>query len=342
MLLEAVEDQLRAAYKYPPVPRRGYPIEHVLPQKWQTHWPVDGLEAEIDRGAHVHRLGNLTLLTESLNSSVSNGAWQRKRDKLAKYDVFLMNRHFHDPATEVWDEDRIDARTQTMIDALLATWPVPEGHEGQVEHTDAQRPGLGGGQASPRRRALAPGTRLHPSPRQVGATEAVVREDGTLEVDGKIFQTPSGAGKHVKGAVTNGWAFWRLEDGRKLADVRAVYRGEKPEQEQAQPPFDWSRLHAILEALPEGSWTAYSDLADAVGTAPQPLGNHITTCQQCTNAHRVLTHDGRVGRGIRLDRPERPSRPREMLRAEGVVHRRQSRPRQTPDSDDLTGLVEEE
>ena len=47
----------RARYDYPPVPRRGYPIEHVLPQKWETHWPVDGLEAELDRGAHVHRLG---------------------------------------------------------------------------------------------------------------------------------------------------------------------------------------------------------------------------------------------------------------------------------------------
>ena len=57
--------------------------------------------------------------------------------------------------------------------------------------------------------------------------------------------------------------FWQLEDGRRLADVRSIYRGEKPEQ-KTSPPFDWTRLHAILEALPEGRWTTYGDLADAV------------------------------------------------------------------------------
>lgn len=112
MYLEAVEDRLRAQYNYPPVPRRGYPIEHVLPQKWDTHWPVQGLEAQIDRAAHVHRLGNLTLLTESLNSSVSNGPWSGpggKREKLAKYDTFLINRIFHEETTQVWGEAGIDA-----------------------------------------------------------------------------------------------------------------------------------------------------------------------------------------------------------------------------------------
>ena len=84
MLLEAVEDQLRAAYNNPPVPRRGYPIEHVLPQKWEDNWPVEGLEAQLERGGHVHRFGNLTLLTENLNSAVSNGAWHVKRQKLLK------------------------------------------------------------------------------------------------------------------------------------------------------------------------------------------------------------------------------------------------------------------
>lgn len=121
-----------------------------------------------------------------------------------------------------------------------------------------------------------------------------MRHDGKLEVNGQVFDTPSGAGKHVKGAVTNGWAFWRVEDGRKLADVRAVYRGQKPESKSSAPPFNWSRLHAILEALPEGRWTTYGDLADAVGAATQPLGGHIADCPQCANAHRILNHHARV------------------------------------------------
>lgn len=57
-------------HKYQQVARVSYPIEHVLPQKWPSNWPVDELEEELARSEHVHRLGNLTLLTTSLNSTV--------------------------------------------------------------------------------------------------------------------------------------------------------------------------------------------------------------------------------------------------------------------------------
>ena len=154
-----------------------------------------------------------------------------------------------------------------------------------------------------------------------------MRKDGKLEVDGRVFDTPSGAGKHVKGAVTNGWAFWLLKDGRKLADVRAVYRGEKPESKTSPPPFDWSRLHVILEALPEGRWTTYGDLADAVGTAPQPLGGHITDCKQCANAHRILTHHARVAPNFAWTDPEDQRAPRSCRRPFRRVFRgREGRP----------------
>lgn len=58
--------------------------------------------------------------------------------------------------------------------------------------------------------------------------EAVVRDDGMLEVGGQLFGSPSGAGRHIKGSVTNGWTFWSVPDGRKLIDVRTAFRGEKP------------------------------------------------------------------------------------------------------------------
>ncbi len=343
MLLEAVEDHLRAAYKYPPVPRRGYPIEHVLPQKWETHWPVEGLEAQLDRGAHVHRLGNLTLLTEGLNSAVSNSAWSTKRAKVAKHDVFLMNRHFHDPNTQVWDEAMIDARSQTMIEALLATWRVPAGHTGQVLHTAPFDQAWVELKHLVATGLLTPGTRLLPRPGAWAPLEAIVMPGGTLQLDGKTFQTPSGAGNHLRGGATNGWAFWRLEDGRKLADIRAVYRGEKPEQKKSSPPFDWSRLHAILEALPDGRWTTYGDLADAVGTAPQPLGAHVTNCEQCANAHRILTHHARVAPNFAWSDPDDHRDPEQMLQAEGVSFiDGKADPAKRLTSDDLSALVAEE
>jgi len=340
MFLEAVEDHLRGQYEYPPVPRRGYHIEHVLPQKWESHWPVEGLEEQLERGAHVHRLGNLTLLTRGLNSSVSNGAWEVKRTKIAKHDVFLMNRLFHNPETETWDEDHIDARTRQMIDALLASWPVPQGHVGEVRDSREKEQTwieikhlLAAG-------LLEPGTQLLPRPGKWEATPAVVRSDGKLEVDGKLFDSPSGAGKHVKGGIANGWVFWRLEDGRTLGDVRAVYRGARPAAEPSRPTFDWTTLHAILEALPDATWTTYGDLADTVGTAPQPLGLHITSCPQCTNAHRVLTHDGRVAEGFRWADPTDDRNPTQLLAADGVhLTGDRADPAQRLRSDDLAHLA---
>jgi hypothetical protein len=233
MVLEAIEDHLRGFTGASPakagmrVPRLGYPVEHLLPQKWAPHWPVEGLQAELSREEHVHRLGNLTLLTASLNSSVSNGPWlgpTGKREKLSKHDVLLLNRDVHRHSEGGWDEEHIDHRSQRMIDAVTATWPVPEGHVGKVEDGMAGRDHAGvtlkhlvaAG-------LLAPGTRLVARQGAWGGNEAEVLPSGELRVDGRVFSTPSAAGHHLRGGATNGWWFWSLSDGRRLKDIRAEY-----------------------------------------------------------------------------------------------------------------------
>jgi len=268
LFLEAVENEFRRGTNQPQVPRRGYPIEHVLPQKWQDNWPVDGLEAEIERGAHVHRLGNLTLLTSSLNSKVSNSAWTMKREKLRDHDTLLLNSRLLSQAGDKgWAEGTIDARSGQLVDVLLRVWPVPEGHTGQVvdprdksqdwvEIKDLVAAGL-----------LEPGTLLTPRQGSWTSRQALVRDDGMLEVDGRLFGSPSGAGRHVKGSVTNGWTFWSLADGRRLIDVRAAFRGEKPKD------LHWTA------ALPRIEWNE-EDLADyAAGTAELTLRllDHVAT-----------------------------------------------------------------
>ena len=68
--------------------RRSSQIEHIMPQKWRLHWAV-AAEYEIPgaraRGTRarkaVHRLGNLTLVTEKLDPSLSNAAWTKKRER---------------------------------------------------------------------------------------------------------------------------------------------------------------------------------------------------------------------------------------------------------------------
>lgn len=339
MLLEAVEDHRRGQYNYPPVRRRGYHIEHVLPQKWETSWPVDGgPEAELERGAHVHRLGNLTLLTEALNSSVSNGPWEEKRRKLAKHDVFLLNRTFRDPETRTWDEEHVDLRTEHMLEALVATWPVPDGHVGEVRDPRATDQAWIEVKHLIAAGLLEPGTRLYPRAGQWAATEAVVMADGRLDVSGVLFDYPSGAAKHVKGGVSNGWTFWRLEDGRRLRDLRAAYRGQRPER--GRSTFDWAPMHAILETLPSDRWTTYGDIADAIGTVAQAVGNHLATCRQCANAHRVLTSDGRVAEGFRWIDPAELRGPADMLAIDGIrLAGGRADKAQRLRSDDLASLV---
>ena len=156
---------------------------------------------------------------------------------------------------------------------------------------------------------------------------------------GKTFESPSGAGRYIKGSATNGWSFWRLPDGRRLLDLRAVYTGTDPAK--ATSRFDWSALHTILEALPVGYWTAYGSLADAVGTAAQPLGNHVSTCHHCSNVHRVLKSDGAIAAHFRWSDPTEERDPMEMLRAEGALVDDKPDPARELSSDDLQVLIEQ-
>lgn len=250
LLLEAVENDFRRGTNQPQVPRRAYPIEHVLPQKWQSNWSVDGLEAEIQRGSHVHRLGNLTLLTRSLNSKVSNSAWDIKREALSNHDTLLLNsRLLSNVGEREWSERRIDERSGQLIDVLLTVWPVPEGHTGQVVDPQDKSHDWVEIKHLVAAGLLEPGTQLTPREGRWSSRRAFVRDDGRLEVDGQLFDTPSGAGLFVKGGVTNGWAFWRLPDGRRLVDVRAAFRGENPKGSR------WSAT------LPRIEWTE-EDLSD--------------------------------------------------------------------------------
>ncbi|WP_344145792.1 GmrSD restriction endonuclease domain-containing protein [Nocardioides koreensis] len=230
MLLEAVEDALRGYAGPTPsrtgmrVPRLGFPIEHLLPQKWQSHWPVPDLAGEVDRDAHVHRLGNLTLITSSLNSTVSNGPWdgeKGKRAQLEKHDVLLMNRRIRDVSADGWTEKLIDDRTATMVEALLATWPVPEGHVGAVTGRVAGE----GGDTTLKDLVVAgiliPGTLLRARAGAWGHAECTVMANGDLQLDGKTYSSPSGAGRQIRKGATNGWVFWELPDGRRLKDLRA-------------------------------------------------------------------------------------------------------------------------
>lgn len=223
MALEAIEDRLRGhdgAAKNPTaarVERWTMTIEHLLPQSWRKSWPVDDLAAQLERDAHVHRLGNLTLLHQGLNSSVSDGPWDAKRTALDASDTLLLTRGPRSSAT--WDEGLIDTRTAEMTEHLIAAWPVPAGHDpevskaGETEYVEISVARLVAAGVLP------PGTVLTCEVRSV-QHRATVTTDGKLEVDGTKYDSPSGAAAAVTHGTRNGWRVWRLPNGDQLRTLK--------------------------------------------------------------------------------------------------------------------------
>lgn len=235
MVLESIEDhwrgwipgQLSAAGMR--IRRGSYAIEHVMPQAWIKHWPLQPGGSETERDARIHRLGNLTLLTKKLNSTVSNGPWLGDGGKAAhlqEKDVVLLNsKLLKEYGSKQWDEAGIGSRTAQAIDAILNIWPVPPGHKVRIDREQANTSItveiadlIGAGY-------LAPGQTVYSLPGKYGGHSGKILSDGRIEVAGQLFDSPSSAGIFVRKKTTNGWYFWRLEPNgrRSLRDVRAEY-----------------------------------------------------------------------------------------------------------------------
>ena len=104
--------------------------------------------------------------------------------------------------------------------------------------------------------------------------------------------------------------------------------------------FDWQITHRILERMPAGRWTSYTYLAEAVGTSPQPMANHVAGCPVCTKPYRVLTLEGRLSPGFRWSTPDDHRDPLQVLEDEGIRFvDGAADPEQRMDVEELTDLL---
>ena len=128
-MLEGAERRLRSSGKseQTDVPRN-LTIEHLMPTGWRKEeWPlpknVDTVAATYQRNTLIHSIGNLTLATQKLNSSMSNDPWASKRDELQEHSVLLLN---NEPLTQPsWDEEAIRSRSRRMAELASERWPGP-------------------------------------------------------------------------------------------------------------------------------------------------------------------------------------------------------------------------
>ena len=235
MVFEALEDYARgwksgkSGSAGMRIRRASYTIEHLMPQSWQTNWPLPPGLTDLERDRLVQTLGNLTLLSTKLNSSVSNGPWlgeNGKKAALNEKDVLLLNSKVQANGNEGWTEELIRSRTSELTSMILDIWRVPEGHISKVTRTNEDAPKkisvidlLSAG-------LLQAGQTLYPSYRRYKGRNAQVLADGRIEIEGQVFDSLSLAGNHVRKKNTNGWTFWLISESpkEKMFDLRERYK----------------------------------------------------------------------------------------------------------------------
>ena len=133
LVLEGIEEQLRSSGKseHTTVPRN-LSIEHLMPIGWgKEEWPLSDavdLDAAIyQRNTLIHSIGNLTLVTQKLNSSMSNAPWENKRNGLLEHSVLLLNNELMSQSS--WSEETIRSRSRRMAELVSERWPGPDSVE---------------------------------------------------------------------------------------------------------------------------------------------------------------------------------------------------------------------
>jgi hypothetical protein len=145
LILRAIEDELHNEKTERISIQSPLTIEHIMPEKWMEKWPMsDGTAAKdwikwyldkneenqkklqlfSERQTIVQTLGNLTLLTRSLNSSISNDRYDIKRPEIIKQSALRLNTYFQDISP--WDETAIKNRGQYLFEVAKRIWPYPE------------------------------------------------------------------------------------------------------------------------------------------------------------------------------------------------------------------------
>lgn len=90
-------------------------VEHVYPQKLLPNNKVP------NHDKIINRIGNLTLLSASINKTLQNGAFKDKREMLAKSEIIMTQAI---AANSDWDEARIVDRQAQMAAIAPSLWPI--------------------------------------------------------------------------------------------------------------------------------------------------------------------------------------------------------------------------
>ena len=105
-----------------------YQLEHIMPQTWEENWSDIINNNEEKAYELIYQIGNMTLLKGSLNATLSNLSWDRKKNGdngKYKYHIsnnadLIINKELLDK--EIWNETEITKRSENLIKEFFEIW----------------------------------------------------------------------------------------------------------------------------------------------------------------------------------------------------------------------------
>lgn len=105
-----------------------YSLEHLMPKKWENKWgKISNKEEVYGRNKKILTLGNLAIITQSLNASIRDSDWSTKKQGNSKNQGLT---HFSAGietlapylALQEWNETEIEKRAQYLYEKAIEIW----------------------------------------------------------------------------------------------------------------------------------------------------------------------------------------------------------------------------
>ena len=107
-----------------------YSLEHLMPKKWENKWrSVSDKDAKDYRNFKIKTLGNLAIITQSLNASIRDANWPTKKrgsgnkGGLTHYSGGIETLAPYLQLPE-WDESEIEKRAEFLFKKAKDIWKV--------------------------------------------------------------------------------------------------------------------------------------------------------------------------------------------------------------------------
>jgi hypothetical protein len=133
MILRAIEDRMHTSRNEGVALTRPLSVEHLLPQNgtladypFAATMPLEtGETPDRCRVRLINTIGNLTLLTQELNSSISNGPFIDKSKAIAADSDLRLNAWLRPGPKSAWSEESILSRGKELFQTAIQVWGHP-------------------------------------------------------------------------------------------------------------------------------------------------------------------------------------------------------------------------